>query len=51
VPCNSARLARDLGLLRADGVYELGSIQPIDMFPHTVHVESVAVLERLAGGG
>jgi 23S rRNA (uracil1939-C5)-methyltransferase len=51
VSCNPATLARDLGLLCTDGVYALESIQPIDMFPHTVHVESVAVLERRAGGG
>ena len=51
VSCNPATLARDLGLLCADGVYTLVSIQPIDMFPHTVHVESVAVLERAARGG
>ena len=46
VSCNPATLARDLGLLCADGLYALESIHPIDMFPHTVHVESVAVLER-----
>ncbi|MBI3193684.1 MAG: 23S rRNA (uracil(1939)-C(5))-methyltransferase RlmD, partial [Ignavibacteriae bacterium] len=33
--------ARDAKLL-ADGGYSLDSIQPVDMFPHTDHVESVA---------
>jgi 23S rRNA (uracil1939-C5)-methyltransferase len=44
VSCNPTTLARDLALLQPD--YQAVEIQPIDMFPHTFHVESVARLER-----
>jgi len=44
VSCNPATLARDLALMNAG--YEIQEIQPVDMFPHTPHVETVAKLAR-----
>ncbi len=44
VSCNPATQARDITLL--SDKYKLSKIQPVDMFPHTHHVESVALLER-----
>jgi 23S rRNA (uracil1939-C5)-methyltransferase len=46
VSCNPASLARDGQMLCEDGQYKLVSCQPIDMFPQTNHVESVARFER-----
>jgi len=46
VSCNPASLARDAHGLCAQGAYRLGPVQPVDLFPHTYHVESVAVLDR-----
>lgn len=44
VSCNPATQARDLALL--DAKYRVAAIQPVDMFPHTHHVENVVALER-----
>jgi 23S rRNA (uracil1939-C5)-methyltransferase len=44
VSCNPATQARDLQLLDAD--YKVAKVQPVDMFPHTQHVENVVLLER-----
>jgi len=43
ISCNPATLARDLKLLCADG-YTPAYVQPVDMFPHTAHIETVALL-------
>ena len=44
VSCNPATQARDLALL--DTEYEVMAIQPVDMFPHTPHVENVVLLKK-----
>jgi 23S rRNA (uracil1939-C5)-methyltransferase len=45
VSCNPATLARDCDLL-GDYGYKVKSVQPVDMFPHTHHIENVCLLER-----
>ena len=45
VSCNPATQARDLEQLTTQ--YRIKTIQPVDMFPHTPHVENVVALERL----
>jgi 23S rRNA (uracil1939-C5)-methyltransferase len=42
VSCNAATQARDIALLSEK--YEVTRIRPVDMFPHTQHVENVALL-------
>lgn len=44
VSCNPATQARDLALM--SGMYRVVSVQPVDMFPHTHHVENVVKLEK-----
>ena len=46
VSCDSATLARDLKVLCGAG-YELEKVRPVDMFPMTVHVETVALLSKV----
>lgn len=44
VSCNSATQARDLKILSE--AYDITAVQPVDMFPHTMHVENIASLTR-----
>ena len=46
VSCDPETLARDLGILAADG-YQVRKIQPVDMFPFTEHVETVVLMSRV----
>jgi len=45
VSCNPATQARDMEMMSAD--YQITDVQPVDMFPHTYHVENVCRLERI----
>ena len=49
VSCNPTTLASDLQVLRDEFGYELRRCRPVDMFPHTPHVESVSLLTRADG--
>ncbi len=48
VSCDPATLARDLRRF-ADGGLTVGEVQPIDMFPHTQHIECISTLDRTSG--
>lgn len=45
ISCNPSTLARDIKSLTQKG-FELKYVQPVDMFPHTYHVETIALLEK-----
>jgi 23S rRNA (uracil1939-C5)-methyltransferase len=42
ISCNPATQARDIAIL--DEAYDVAKIQPVDMFPHTEHVENIVLL-------
>jgi 23S rRNA (uracil1939-C5)-methyltransferase len=48
VSCNPTTLASDVKVLRGEYGYELMRARPVDMFPHTPHIETVALLTRAA---
>jgi 23S rRNA (uracil1939-C5)-methyltransferase len=47
ISCDPSTLARDLQLFCGEGDYQLVSVQPVDMFPFTSHVECVALCQRV----
>ena len=47
VSCNPHTQARDLKIICGNGKYKISGIQPVDMFPHTYHVENVVLLEHI----
>ena len=48
VSCNPETLARDLRFLSENSDYKVKKIQPVDMFPHTEHIECVVLLTKEA---
>lgn len=46
VSCDPATLARDLAYLVKEAGYTIGEVQPVDMFPHTTHVECCVSLKK-----
>jgi len=49
VSCDSGTLARDLGILQSGG-YRVAEVQPVDMFPWTVHVETIILMTKCGSG-
>lgn len=47
VSCNPATQARDLKMICSDGKYVIDRVQPIDMFPHTLHIENIVSLKHI----
>lgn len=46
VSCNPSTLARDLKILTENNLYHVKEVQPVDMFPHTYHVECCSILVK-----
>jgi len=47
VSCNPVTQARDLQIICSQGKYKINTVQPVDMFPHTYHIENVVDLVRV----
>ncbi len=45
VSCNPHTQARDVKIICGNGNYEIQSMHPVDMFPHTYHIENIAILK------
>lgn len=50
VSCNPHTQARDLKIICSRGKYEIEKVQPVDMFPHTYHIENVVSLSNSGSG-
>lgn len=46
VSCNPQTQARDLKIICGKNKYEIEKVQPVDMFPHTYHIENIAAMQR-----
>ena len=46
ISCNPETLARDLAYIDKNSTYKIQKIQPVDMFPHTAHIETVVLLSK-----
>lgn len=49
VSCNPSTQSRDVKILCSEGLYAIEEVLPVDMFPHTYHIESVVALSRRNG--
>jgi 23S rRNA (uracil1939-C5)-methyltransferase len=47
ISCNPVTQARDLKIICEKGHYEIEKLQPVDMFPHTYHIENVVSLKKI----
>ena len=47
ISCNPETLARDLRYLTSVGPYKMVGAQPVDMFPQTSHIETIALMSRI----
>jgi 23S rRNA (uracil1939-C5)-methyltransferase len=46
ISCNPATLCRDLAYILQNSKYKIMCVTPVDMFPHTHHIETIVNLER-----
>jgi 23S rRNA (uracil1939-C5)-methyltransferase len=49
ISCNPVTQARDLKMICEKGNYKIEKIQPVDMFPHTYHIENIVSLKNISG--
>lgn len=46
ISCDPTTQVRDVERFLSSGIYRLTALQPVDMFPHTDHIENICVLEK-----